>query len=406
MTEAASFLFRRAQAPLFLIGLGHSATHWVGTTFMILLPFMGKDLGLSYTAVGLLVSLRHVSSVVTNVGAGAAVDLMGRPLRFLLVTLIINTVAIALLGATDLYWVIAAMAMLIGASNNMWHPAAMSYLSAAYAPRRGLALSIHATGASLGDMLAPLAAGALLVVFTWRQTAGVIAVPGAMILVLFWLFLLPREEAPPARREGEEEGGRPGYVQGLAFLVRQRAFLGLCLMAGTRSMVQSGLFLFLPLYLADVLGANPVVLGTAMMAMHLGGALVSPISGAYSDHVGPKPVLAFGLLAATLVIATLPAVQNLTLFVATVGLLGVVFYAVRPIVQSWAMDLSPPEMRGTAVSMLFGTQSSLAAVVPVVTGMVADRWGIPVVFYVLAGLMALSTLTVLLLPQRVARAET
>ena len=44
-------------------------------------------------------------------------------------------------------------------------------------------------------------------------------------------------------------------------------------------MAQNGLLLFLPLYLTDVLKVNPVVMGTAVMAMHLGGVIVSPPEG-------------------------------------------------------------------------------------------------------------------------------
>jgi hypothetical protein len=52
----------RDQGPAFLVGLGHSATHWIIGTFYVLLPFIKEDLGLSYAETGGLhfFTLRHL----------------------------------------------------------------------------------------------------------------------------------------------------------------------------------------------------------------------------------------------------------------------------------------------------------------------------------------------------------
>ena len=51
------------------------------------------------------------------------------------------------------------LVFLIGGTNNLWHPAAISYLSRRFPRQRGYALSIHALGANSGDALAPPRAG-------------------------------------------------------------------------------------------------------------------------------------------------------------------------------------------------------------------------------------------------------
>ena len=76
------------------------------------------------------------------------------------------------------------------------------------------------------------------------------------------------------------------YARNLTSLLKDRAVLGLCLMAAFRAMSQSGLLLFLPLYVADVMEASPVLVGATVMAMHLGGVIVSPIAGVVSDRIG------------------------------------------------------------------------------------------------------------------------
>ena len=50
------------------------------------------------------------------------------------------------LAAADHYWIMCVAMVIIGSTNNLWHPAAISYLSARFPDRKGYALSIHALG--------------------------------------------------------------------------------------------------------------------------------------------------------------------------------------------------------------------------------------------------------------------
>ena len=90
---------------MYLLGLGHAATHWVAGTFYVLLPFMTKDLGLSYTQAGLLVSILHISSFFANFGSGAVVDVTGRKVIFQVISLGVGGVALLVFGFTGLYMV-------------------------------------------------------------------------------------------------------------------------------------------------------------------------------------------------------------------------------------------------------------------------------------------------------------
>ncbi|MCI3953387.1 MAG: transporter, partial [Burkholderiales bacterium] len=42
---------------VWLISLGHGLTHWYTATFYLLLPLIGRELGLSYTEIGLIMTL-------------------------------------------------------------------------------------------------------------------------------------------------------------------------------------------------------------------------------------------------------------------------------------------------------------------------------------------------------------
>jgi len=394
-TGFGSSLRFKGQSSMWLIGLGHGATHWVAGSFYVLLPYLTKDLGLSYTEAGLLVSVLHVSSFVANFGSGAVVDMTGRKVIFQILSLGVGAAALAALGASGIYLVLAAMVALIGITNNLWHPPAIAFVSEHYPANRGYALSIHATGASVGDMVAPLAAGTLLGWMTWQGTAVVSAMPVFAVTAIFALWLLPRDRV--TQTAGKRGVGFREYVRGIAALLRRRDVLGLCLMAAFRSMAQAGLLMFLPLYLANVLKVEPVVMGAAIMTMHLGGVIVSPIAGVLSDRIGRRPVVMAGLAATTVLIVALTFVDSATVYIAGISVLGFVLYAVRPVIHSWMMDLAPPDIRGSATSALFGTQAALSIAVPVVGGAVADTWGLTEVFYLIAAVMLVANAMVIFL---------
>ena len=61
------------------------------------------------------------------------------------------------------------------------------------------------------------------------------------------------------------------------------------------------------------------------------------------------------------------------------------------------MDLTPKELGGSAIGVLFTAQAGFSAAVPV-GSLVADEWGLDKVFYGLAGFMAIATTIVCFLP--------
>jgi len=396
--------FRLAgHGPVALIGLGHGATHWIAATFYILLPFINRDLGMSYAAAGALVSVFHVAALGANFGSGPVVDMTGRRVLFQVLSLVVGAAALAGFGAGGAFVWLAVLVAVIGATNNLWHPAAISYLSARYPDNRGYALSIHALGANLGDAVAPVAAGALLAWMSWPAAAAVNAVPVLLVALALGLLLAGDRGGVAQAPAGV---GIVEYGRSLARVLKDRAVLGLCVMAGLRTMAQNGLLVFLPLYLADVIGAGPVAMGVALMAMQGGGIVASPIAGALSDRVGRRPIVMAGLGLSTLIIAALTLLGGGPLYVAGVALLGFALYAVRPVVHSWMMDLTPPQMGGSATSLMFGTQAALSTAAPVLGGLVADRWGLPSVFYMLAAIMLAANLTAVMLPGAVRRGAT
>ena len=85
------------------------------------------------------------------------------------------------------------------------------------------------------------------------------------------------------------------YLNGMRQVCANHAVLKLCLMSAFRSTTQAGLLMFLPLYLANVIAATPLMMGLTLAAMQIGGMIASPVAGIWSDQVGRRPVVLAGL---------------------------------------------------------------------------------------------------------------
>lgn len=394
----------RGQGPILLISLGHGATHWLLGTFYIILPFFTRELGISYTQAGLLVATLQVSSFLTNAAGGAVVDLSGRRMVFLVACLLMGGSAMVGVGFNNLFPAMVVLVVLLGISVSLWHAPAIALISGSFPDRRGYALSIHSTGASLGDMVAPGIAGILLTVMSWHDAAVLSSAPAFLLALALPMLLRGAVMEPKATGGGTRMGARQ-YLLALRQLFRRMGMVGMCLMVALRGMAQAGLTMFLPLYLADVMRVSPGMVGGTVLAMHLGAVVMSPIAGALSDRMGRRPVVRAGLFATTIIIFALTLLDNTVLFVGGVSLLGFSLYAIRAVMQSWMIDIFPQHLSGTATSVFFALQAGFSAMIPLLGGLVADSFGLFYVFYLLAGIMLLSNVMIFLIPKGIAREE-
>ncbi len=392
---------RKGQGAAFLVALGHSGTHWIIGSVLVLLPFIAQDLNLTYAEAGGLITVFHVAAFAANAGSGAVVDVTGRRVLVQVLALVVGAGAMAASGFSSGMTGLIAAVVIIGLTNNLWHPAAISYLSLKFPNNRGYALSVHALGANFGDTVAPIAAGTMLVWLNWSEVISLSALPVFAIALWILVVLSPGDKA--ARAEGKAGMSLGDYLHGLAEMIKNRAVLGLCLMAGFRSMTQNGLLVFVPLYLVNDLGAGPVVLGFGVMIMQLAGMISGPIAGTWSDKIGRRPVVLMGMAITTLATASAALVPDATSFIIVIGIVGFFLFSVRSVIHSWLMDLTPPSHGGSATSLLFGTQSGLSAVVPVGGGLIADVYGLAVVFHILAAIILVSTIMVAFVPDHGAR---
>jgi MFS family permease len=392
---------RQTDSLLWLVSLGHTFTHWCPATFYLLLPFLVKEMGLSYSQAGFLVTIRVAANLLVNIPAGMLVDIIGKKGLLMALALIATGVPYFLVGLShNFFWVALFMAF-VGVGNYLWHPAAISTLSEKYPDKRGFAIAIHAIGPNIGESLAPLLVGVLLLYLSWRNVLFLNLIPGIVIAFILWKFLFGKLDSRTQSKSGLSTGQ---YLAGMRKLAQNPSILALVLVAGMRSMTQQGLHTFLPIYLTNELGLSSAVVGVYLSVTQTAGMIGTPIAGSISDQNGRKRVLTAGLLSTSVVLVILAYFQLTWLFITGLACLGFFLYAVRPVIWAWVLDLSPKELGGSTVSFFSGSQSLLSSLSPLVCGFIADRWGILSAFYFLAGTVFVANLIVLSI-REVKRAE-
>src|ERR687887_1789351 len=120
--SAASAPLNRDVRVISLIGIAHGASHYYQLAFVTMLLIVRQETGLEFQDVGLLAAIFYGVSGLCQTVAGFAVDRFGaRPI--LVAGLATIGVALGLVSPAHFFLAFAAIAVLAGLGNCVFHPA-------------------------------------------------------------------------------------------------------------------------------------------------------------------------------------------------------------------------------------------------------------------------------------------
>ncbi len=377
-----------------LVGFAHLMSHFYQIALGPLFPLLKAEFDVSYTALGLLVTVFYGTSGVCQAFAGILVDRYGGD-RLLLFGITTMSVCVFLMGLAPSYWALLPLAMIAALGNSVFHPADLSILSAKIDPRRmGRAYAVHGFAGTCGYFLSPVVVFyGVASVAGWRvalMTAGGIGLFAAGLIYKYRAAL----RMPAASMDGG--AGMPG----LAFYVRlilsaplMAAFAYFTLISASLIGIQNfSSTAFLELYNA------PLYLATAGMTAYLGaGALGNLVGGELADRYQRQAVIAtVGLTLCAIFMAcvaflSLPMIVNIALF-GGVGFCSGMTHASRDILVRAA---APEGATGKVFGFVYSGLDFGGALAPLLLGWLMDGGEYRGVFLAITVMYAVCIVSVL-----------
>lgn len=374
------------------MALGHGFTHWFVTGFFLILPYLSQEFGLSFSQAGSIVAAKSAVTSSANLPAGAICDMFDRRRLLMVIAIVWPSLFYLILGVSDVYLIALVSAALVGFGSALWHAPAMSTLTNTFPKRKGFALSIHETGANLGDLLAPVTIGFMLAALTWRTTLFANILPAFLVAVLIWY------AAPKSGTLTRNAMTWRTYGDALKTMFTNRMLLALSAISACRTMGQMALSTFLPIYLAYELKLDPIAVGLYVGILTAASIFTGPVMGTLSDRVGRRPILLFGLAAASLLVSSLGVSRMGLPFIAALFLLGLFLFSMRPVIFAYALDVTAKEVTSSVISFVYGMNTLFASLSPLIAGFIADAFGLTYTFFFVGGLILAAFVVALFLP--------
>jgi MFS family permease len=368
-----------------------------------ILPELGTTVfGLgSTTAVLTFLVAFGLTKAVTNLVAGRLADRYGRKPVLVAGWVAAIPVPLLIIAAPDWSWIVAAN-VLLGLNQGLaWSTTVVMKIDLVGPSRRGLALGLNEAAGYMA------VAGSALVTAGLAEAAGLRPVPFLFGLAVAGLGLgasvlfvhetrghVALETAGLAADPAAAALPTPGW-----WAVARRTTLGdrrlfAVSQAGLVNNLNDGMaWGLLPIYFATRgLSLGEIAVLAAIYPAVWGVLQVA--AGGLSDRYGRKPFIVSGMLLQAAAIAAVALGDGFTVWAIAAAVLGLGTALVYPTLIAVVADVAAPAWRASAIGVYRWWRDLGFAVGAIVSGVIADRAGIPVAIWLVAGLTAGSGLVV------------
>ncbi|MYM26548.1 MFS transporter [Duganella sp. FT135W] len=384
-------LLRQDARVITLVGLAHGTSHFYHVILAALIPWLKPEFGLSYSELGLLMTIFFVVSGVGQAMAGFVVDRLGaRAVLFSGIALL--GVSAVLLSSAHTYTQLMLGALLAGCGNSVFHPADYTLLNQRVSKARlAHGFSVHGISGNIGWALSPL-----FLTFVAGRTDWRTALLSAALLPLVVLVLLVwnRHALRPEPAAIPVAGGAAGDASAFGFLKLKVVwlcfaffFISAVALAGVQTFASTSLVSLYGMSLATATSAYTCYMFASAAGMLYGGFL-----GAGSRNHDRIIMIAFGS-AAVLALVLAAAVVPAWMAVVLMGLIGLVTGISGPSRDLMIRSAAPANATGRVFGVVYSGLDSGLAVGPMMFGAMMDANHPAGVFVGIAIFQALVILT-------------
>jgi MFS family permease len=330
--------------------------------------------------------------------AGRLGDLWGR--RIMMIVFFVGMGAAALLVAlTQNAWQLAAALTLLGAFAAIYHPVGIPML-VQNVSNPGAVIGINGLAGNLGIAVAALVTGFLVKWIGWRAA---FAIPGILAIVCGIVFAIvcPKETEAPSRRKG----GKAKVVLTPAMLVR--AFTVMTAAAAASSLIfnftTNGNSQLLSEGFRGVI-EDPALLGAMLALVYTVASFAQIVVGRLIDSMPFKPLQLWMSVAQIPLLIFAAHTQDWWLFLSLLAVMVFIFGSI-PFTDAMIVRYVDDRLRSRVAGMRLTVAFGISSLAVWLLGPMVKGIGFTAALWVMAGIAAIRSAIVLLLPDEPADAE-
>ena len=374
-----------------LVSVVHMMSHIFHQALHPLFPALTVELGVSYTALGFVMTSFSLATAIGQTPIGFLVDRIGGK-AVLVAGLALQAAAVGAIGLTGSYWSMLALFTLAGLAHSVYHPADYSILSRTIDKSRlARAFTLHSSAGNLGTMLGPLIVVGLAGLWGWKTACMALGGFGMLMVLALWtqgdLLSRPRDAATAGNRAVGQ-----GWRDGLSMLMSPPLLMCFAFFV-VLTMAFSGVRIYIVAAMHEIYGASVAegtLVLTAFSAGMIGGMLVG---GLIADRHGPRVLIAvLGLVGASALLLLVGS-GVLPMAIAGGALCGAGFMRgfVQGVRDLMVFRATPDGAHGKAFGFVSTGSHVGHALMPLVFGTVMDM-GRPSWVFGIAALLSLAAL--------------
>ena len=383
---------------LTLISTGHALSNFYVLCIPALIPFLKLEFGVSYAMLGLLLTVRAITSGLLQIPMGFMVDQLGGK-RVLIAGLFMLSTSFTLFAFIPSIWWAMPLMVLFGVGIATMRPANYTILIASISSSWiGRAFGINMFAAHSGRAIAPPLILSIAIIWDWRVAmfmAGAMGFVVATTLTTQWRIVCD-DTVRPKRSHGLS------FTQEIRTLASGSLFLFFIFFI-FNALTTHGVHSFTVAALAE-LRATPLTVASGALTGYLIASALGVLAGGFLVDKTPRHALvavAVMLGSGALFIVVGAVDMSIVLIIVTMSVNGILQGVLRPARDMLMRAVIPKESFGKAIGMVATGAAIGGATAPVVFGWILDTGHPAWLFYVLAGCLAILIVTILIPKTRI-----
>ena len=362
-----------------MLATSHAVNHIYELMIPVVSPAITAEYGLANA--GILLWSFVLSYSLLPAVSGYLSRYFGRK-KPLVIGFVITSFSLIAAGLVDNFALLIVLFFIAGIGGSMYHPFGSPILAETYSTSTGRTLGLHQTGGALGGFIGPMVTGVLALVFGWRSTIILLAVPGVILAATLWYSINPERDhvqAPQPRKNQSGIADLKKYTPSIIFIIA--AFIYILGLRGTD--------VFAGLYFGTGRGMGIAQASFLFSMLKAAGLFSAPICGELSDRYGRKRVLIILVVIESLSLLAITFSPSIILPLPCL-LFGFASFGMLAVGEALLAEITPEKDRPTIFGInLTASFSPKVFLVPVLFGL-ATTGGFDSGFILLSALMPLS----------------